>query len=110
VKRGKLYELSVCGGLALFVELHLFAKRVERAMLNNADGRHALPDDLGHLAILEVFDEAQNDHASMLVAQAKNRLADPVAIGLALQNIGRVTLTALVYESLRQFRTGLLRP
>jgi hypothetical protein len=87
----------------------LLAKGVEGAVLDDADSGHALADDLGHLAILEVFDEAKEDHLPLFLAEAHDGLADALDFHLALEGLLRVAVAAAVDEGLGELCAVLAR-
>ena len=79
-------------------------------MLDDAHSRHAFPHNLGNLAIVEVLDEAQDDHAPVFISKAQDRLAHALPVGLSLQDIRRVAVATAVDQCLRKLRARLARP
>ncbi len=74
-------------------QLHLLPKRIKRAVLNDADRRDTLTDNLGHFLVIQILNEPENDHLPLFLAEPENRLAYELLFGRLL--IGPLRIAAL---------------
>ena len=65
---------------ALSLRHHDLAQVAQRTVLDDADGRHALADDVGNFPVVHLLNEAQHDHLSLLVTQLQHRLAHALLV------------------------------
>src|SRR5438477_11852710 len=83
-------------------QLHLLSQGIERAVLNDADSRDTLTDNLGNFPVIQILNKSENDHLALLFPQEQDRLTDQFLLGGLLVGPFRVTALLRVNDAVVQ--------